>query len=683
MTSTGVPALDKLLSGGYPEKSAILIEGLSSNEKEKLGYEFIRSGLNLGESCVYVSRLSQSDVVSDARALEVDIDRGAIWMCPEGGDRSFAPEDLASISFGIKGALKEFAGRKVRVVFDLSSQLLISNSSDSVYRFLNQLLADLKRYDAVFVATVQEDMHQPQVLAGLELLFDGVLAVRRSGESEVEVRVKKMRGIRPTASSALISLGVMPPKPSAKRIAVLPFANMSPDPNDEYFADGMTEELIATMSKLGGLKVIARTSVMGYKRGKKKISEIARELDVATILEGSVRKAGDKLRITVQLIDSQTGDHLWADNYDRELKDVFAIQAEISKTVAGALEVQLLMSERKMLEKRPTISTEAHALFMQGVYHNLNGSTGADMRKSIDYLERAVTQDPTYAPAYAWMSDGYSSLVLFRSMPMEEGATKAEKAAMKALELDPDLAEAHTSLCLIKCLKLDWREAEAEAKRALELNPNIAFGHYYYSVVLQLLGRLDEALVEARSALELDPLSRWNNLQGMAGVFYFRREYGKAIDHLKKFRELDPGFAPIGRRLGWCYLQESRFEEAEDEFRNSLDSSESRPDLPLMLSSTSLADLACLYARSGRRAEAVKILDALKEVSKSKFVSPTDMVKVHAALGATDEAIRLLERAYDEGDYVSMWELKGDPAYDPLRSDFRFVELLKRVGFAR
>ena len=436
-----MPALDNVLRGGYLDRSAILIEGLSSNEKEGLVYEFLRSGLDHGDFCLYVTRLSPAEVLSDAKALGIDLDRGTFWMCPEHGDRSYIPEDLASISFGIKGVLKEHEARRTRVVFDLPSQLLIASPSDSVFRFLGQLLADLKRYDTTLVATVQEDMHPPQILAGLELLFDGVLGVRRSAKANVEVMIKKMRGVNPVEHSALIALNArvsVEPAASSKlrtrRIAVLPFVNMSPDPNDEFFADGLTEELIDRLCQIRELEVIARTSVMTYKNKEKKAAEIGRELGVGSLVEGSVRKAGNKIRVTAQLIDVETEGHLWSSRYDNELQDIFAVQGDIAEKITEALKLNLIEAEKNRIGRKATSIPEAYVAYLNGVHFRYKASIEG-MRKAVEYASRAIELDPSYAEAFAELAMDYVWSGVFWGEPADQTFSKAKDLALKAIEL--------------------------------------------------------------------------------------------------------------------------------------------------------------------------------------------------------------------------------------------------------
>jgi adenylate cyclase len=467
-----------------------------------------------------------------------------------------------------------------------------------------------------------------------------------------------------------------------KRIAVLPFQNISPDPNDEYFADGMTEELISTMSKIGDLKVIARTSVMGYKEGRqKKIEEIATELQVGTILEGSVRKADHNLRITAQLIDSKTSEHLWSESYNRELKDVFAIQSEISETVAQSLKVKLLPEEKKKLEKKPTKNPEAYEICLKGMYYETNASSEDDLRKAIKYFERAIEIDPSFALAYSWLAECYTTLVQAGHLSSKDAIPKAEQSAWRALELDPELADAHRSLGFLLVMRKDhdWSGAEREIRKALELNPNVPGGHELYAWFLGFMGRLDEALIEARKAVELDPLSTPAN-QAMALVLYYQRDYDSAIAQLKRIREFDPNNRGTSYLMGLCYIEKSQFDHAIEEFNKSLDLSKGKADL-------SLSYLGLAYARSGRVQEAMNILNDFKEISlraptavNHPFVPALMMAWLTAGLGDKNQTIDLLERAYEEGDLMSLQDLKVSPVWDSIRSDQRFESLLKKIG---
>lgn len=474
------------------------------------------------------------------------------------------------------------------------------------------------------------------------------------------------------------------------RIAVLPFSNISPDPRDEYFADGMTEELISTISKISGLQVIARTSVLRYKNASKGIDEIGKELNVGAILEGSVRKAGEKLRITAQLIDSTTSQHLWSESYDRELKDVFAIQSDISRTVAEALKVRLLPSEREEIRKESTENTEAYELCLKGMYYDSNKKITADLKKAIQCFESAIHLDPTFALAYSLLSGCYSSSVQYNLLPTTEALPKAEETVRKALDLDPRLAEAHIALGSMLMLRFDWRPAEDEYRKAIDLNPNLSAAHEGYSILLRQMRRLDEALVEARKSLQLNPLSRSANY-ALHWVLHDRgqfgrdmEEYDRAIDHLKRMREFDPDFMDATVLIGWIYLHKSQldpsprfYEQAIEEFRKIPNLS---PDTGSWWTFGCFAGLVWAYTRSGRKEEAKKIQAQIQEFSKTHYVSPDWLANIHLGLGENDEAMQLLERAYDERDYGSLSGINVEPMYDALRSDPRFIALLKKIG---
>ncbi len=460
-----------------------------------------------------------------------------------------------------------------------------------------------------------------------------------------------------------------PMKLDRRRVAILPFSNISPDPNDMYIADGMTEELISTMSKISGLSVLARTSVMRYKGGERNIEEIAKELKAGTVLEGSVRKAGDKVRVTVQVIDSESSVHLWSESYDREMKDVFAIQADISQTVASALKVKLLVEEKARIQAEPTRSTEAHALFLKGIYYSMNEYTSeSGSMNSIRCFERALELDPNYALAHAWLSDSYSGLAAWGFWPLEKARPLAEKAASKALELDPRLAEAHRSIAFLKYLERDWKASETEMNKAIDLNPNDAWNHAYRAAILSDLGRIEEAVVDAKAALELAPLDRFAN-QVMGNLLYQQRKYEDAIDLIKRARELDPGFALFSRLLGLCYLQLSRYDEAIEQLRAGIE-----PSQPWRGQSI----LAVAFARSGRVEEATKILDDLEVARRSNGVPAYAIAQIQLALGRRDEAIGVLKEAYEHREYESLDEMRVSQLFDDLRSDPRFVAITQK-----
>ncbi len=460
------------------------------------------------------------------------------------------------------------------------------------------------------------------------------------------------------------------PKFDSRRIAILPFSNISPDPNDEYFADGMTEELISAMSKIKGLKVIARTSVMAFKKKEKKIDEIAKDLEVGTILEGSVRKAGDRLRITVQLIDSETSDHLWSESYDREMKDVFAVQGEIAQTVADSLKIRLLDETKEKIEKIVTKNSEAYALYLKGIYYALNEYTEeAGVRKGIKCLEKAIELDPTFSLAYAWLADSYASLSLAYSK--YEELPKAERAASRALELDPDMAFAHVALSGILYSKRDFGGAERELRRALELDPNVPEGHGYLFYTLTALGRTGEAAKEAEKALEQDPLAEFA-IQVMSDSLINRREYARALELMIKVRDYGRDNPWFFWRRGWCYLHTSRFDEAISEFEKRELEAHTHPH-------SSKFPLAIAYAMSGKKEQAKMIL---KELETKGTVPTWDSAPIYAALGESEQTLKFLEKALERKESHTLTDTTdgyAGPLYDYLRNDPRFIAIMKKA----
>src|SRR6266849_2605233 len=458
-----------------------------------------------------------------------------------------------------------------------------------------------------------------------------------------------------------------------RRIAVLPFANISPNPSDEYFSDGMTEELIATLSRIKSLGVIARTSIIRYKGLTKPVVEIGRELNVGTVLEGSVRVAGKKLRITAQLIDAGTEEHLWSETYDRNLEDAFSIQSEIAKRIARALKVRILQSETLRLEKKATGIPEAYSLYLKG-RHSLNTRTEKGLKDAIQKFESSIKRDPKFALAYTGLADAYSILASYslEYVPPKEGFPKAKTAAEKALSLDDHLAEAHASLGLVKFYyEWDWNGAEAEFKKALELNPGYAQAHQYYADFVKSFGRFDEALGEMKKALTLDPLSYSINT-GIGHVHYLSRQYDLAIDQYRKVVESDPSFVPARLWFGRPYLQKGMFKEAIQQSEEAVKLANE--------STVSLATLAQAFAAAGRIADAKKLLDKLLTRGTEQYVPSYWIALVYTSMGNKDEAMKYLERAFLERSSWLVWA-NVEPRFDSLRSDARFASLLARIGF--
>jgi adenylate cyclase len=456
-----------------------------------------------------------------------------------------------------------------------------------------------------------------------------------------------------------------------KSIAVLPFVNMSADKNDEYLSDGVSEELITALSKIAGLQVKARTSSFAFKGKNEDIQKIGELLHVSHLLEGSVAKAGNKLRITAQLIQASDGNHLWSDTYDREMQDIFVVRSEVAQKVAETLKVRLLGEEKKQLDKKPTEDLEAYNLYRQGRYYT-DKLSEEGMAKALPFFQQAIEKDPRFAMAYAGMADNYV-IAADAIIPPREAFSKAKEAALKAIELDDTLAKAHASLGLVHYhYDWDWAAAEKEFKRAISLNPRSAQSYTLYTHFLGGMLRFDEAQVQGRRALELDPLSVSNYwFLGWGAIYAGRAD--EAIKQYSKATELDPNNPWTRLFLGRAYLFKGNPQRAIEEMERA---ERLNPDDPLALGFIGYA-----YAVNGRRPDALKILHRLDDLQKRRFVSTAARVYVYAGLGDKDKAFEWLEKAYQERSDTLAW-FRNDPESKGLQSDPRFAALMRKVGFA-
>ncbi len=452
-------------------------------------------------------------------------------------------------------------------------------------------------------------------------------------------------------------------------IAVLPLENLSGDPEQDYFADGMTEELITTLSKISALRVISRTSVMTYKGARKALPQIARELKVDAVIEGSVLRSGNRVRITAQLIRAATDQHLWAESYEQDLRDVLALQSDVAQDIAAQVRVKLTGQEKLRVASTRPLNSEAHELYLKGRFW-WNKRTRESTEKGVAYFLQATEKDPTYAPAYAGLADAYLNLKDYGILPGREIYPKAIAAAKKAVELDDTLAEAHAALGIVKQeLEWDWAGAEREFRRAIELNPGYARAHNLYALYQMAQGRPEQALAEIERARELDPLSPIIS-NNVASILHFSGHDDQAIEQGRKALELDPAMPALHWPLGLAYEQKGMFAEAEAGFKKAVG---------LEKNPIYLAALGHVYAREGRRGEARLILKQLGELSKVRFVSPYELAVVYTGLGEKDRALDLLRQACEEHS-GRLYLLGVDPRFDPLRADPRFGELLRRVG---
>ncbi len=457
--------------------------------------------------------------------------------------------------------------------------------------------------------------------------------------------------------------------PPTRSIAVLPFANMSGDPENEYFSDGITDDIITHLSKLADLKVISRTSAMRYKESEKSLRQIATELGVASILEGGVQRSGDRVRINAQLIDAATDEHLWAEQYNRELTDVFEIQTDVALHIAGALQAQLSPEERGRVERRPTENLEAYNLYLQGRYF-WNKRTPDGLQTAIQYFEWAIELDPDYAPAWVGLADSYSIIASWGYLSPGETYDKAKSAALKALEIDETLGEAHIALAqILENFEFDKQRAQAEYLRGLALSPGYATGHQWYGNQLLSLGRHDESLREFERALELDPLSLIINLS-LGAALRVAGEHERSIRQLRKAQQLDPSFAGPYQEIGFTYEDMGAFEDAIGAYQRALDLSDQR---------IGIGELGHIYGVMGRSEEALQMLRQLEEQAKTRYVSPIEFAIIYAGLGELDVAFEWIERGLQERDATLLGRL-DTPGLAELRLHPRYLQLLRRLG---
>ncbi|HYU46321.1 MAG TPA: tetratricopeptide repeat protein [Terriglobales bacterium] len=493
------------------------------------------------------------------------------------------------------------------------------------------------------------------VLAGL--LGSAVLVVLLLGFSPSRVR-NRMRGAgnRPVHA-----------------IAVLPLVNLSSDPAQEYFADGMTDALIAGLSQIKAVRVISRTSIMHYKGTSETSPQIAQELGVDKIVEASVMRSGNRVRITVQLIEAREDRHLWARIYERDITDVLALQSELVQAISSEIKVQLTPQENERLKATRRVNPEAYEAYLKARFY-WNKRTGQDITKGIEYFQHAIEIDPDYAHAYVGLADSYVLLAEIGDARPREAIAKARAAAAKAIEIDTLLAEAHAPLAFISAFyDYDWAGAEREFKRAVELNPGDATAHQWYAHCLSFLGRHDEATAEIERARSLDPLSLPINTS-VGTMLLYSRHYDSAIEQYRKALEMDPNFIQARDYLGNAYLQKGMYEQAIAEFQKAVDLSGGQVRC--------MAGLGRAYAAAGRRDQARNVIEQLKKRSQRSYVSRYELALIHTGLGEKEQAFALLEQAYEEHDR-RLVELGVGPQVDPLRSDPRFQDLLRRIHLSQ
>ena len=492
---------------------------------------------------------------------------------------------------------------------------------------------------------------------------------KRPGERQqtAEEVVRELEQIAPPSASGIAA---RPAAATRASIAVLPFANLSSEADSEYFSEGLTEELIHALSRLPNLHVVSRTSAFEFKAKPQDVRRIAEKLHVSTVLEGSVRKSGAKLRISVQLVNASDGYCLWSQRFDEEMKEVFDIQDEIARTIAETLKVELGREGADALARRRTANLEAYDLYLRGRFH-WNKRGGEGFRRALECFEAALAQDPNYAAAYAGIADYHIAVASWGLEPPGVAWTKAKAAVSRALEIDETLSEAHASLGTIRMwYEWDWKAAEQEFQRAIELNPGHPNGHVQYNLLLVQTGRFDEAEREIRSALAADPLSVSLHAYH-AGVFHYRRDYDRSLAECQKALELDPDDIELHVVRGLNFEQKAMYERAIAELERARELSGNNPLI--------LGPLGSCYGGSGQKARAMDLIAELDRVALEGYVPPITWAMIYLGLKEKDLAFDWLEKAAEARD-VLLCYLGAGPIYDSIRNDPRYTELVKRMG---
>jgi len=536
------------------------------------------------------------------------------------------------------------------------------------YRFL----AEVKSADGVAVRSPVLDAQLP---SRAEIVDPAYLA----GRPATPLRLSKSFKWKISASVLLLLVASLSswklysryhPPLVIHSLAVLPLESLSSDASQDYFADGMTDELISDLGQISALRVISRTSVMGYKHARKPLPQIARDLNVDAVVEGTVLRFGEQVRITAQLIEAPTDKHLWSQSYQGELRDTLALQSQVARAIADQIRINLSPREQTALNNVKMVNPQAYQSFLKGRFF-WNKRTADGLKVALAYFNQAIEEDPKYAQAQSGLADTYSLLGdwQYAVMTPKEALPKAKAAAIRALELDGTLGEAHNSLAF--CLDgFDWdfESAGKEFQRAIELNPGYATAHHWYAWHLSLLGKYDEAVAEMRKAQDLDPLSLIINAD-FAELLVLAHSYDESIRQSRKTIEMEPNFALAHNQLAQAYLQKHMNDEAAAELQKAAQLSGGSP--------TVLANLARAYAASGKKSEATKILNDLRKQSTAAYSHAPEIAVIYAALGDSNQAMNWLEKGY-EGRFNPGVLLR--PGFDPLRSDPRFQDLVRRVG---
>ncbi len=663
----GVTLSDKLAAGPLPEKDVVRLatqfaEGLAAAHEQNIIHRDLKPG-NL--------RLTP-----DGRLKILDF--GLAKLVRPRGDA--AVTEGVTHTHAVSGTLPYMAPEQLRgAAADARSDIYAAGV------VLYEMATGKRPFDAKLATPLADDiLHKmpsaprtmnAQISGELERIILQCLhkAPERRFQTAHEL-LADLERLRDTASGRRQAISTQSRRVSARQIkslAVLPLANLSRDPEQEYFTDGMTEELITNLAKIGALKVISRTTVMRYKGTEKSLPEIARELDVDAMVEGSVLRVGERVRITAQLIHAATDTHLWAESYDRDLRDVLALQSEAARAIAAEIRVKLKPQERARLARARRVDPEAHEALLKGRYH-FNKWSPEGLQKSIEYFQRAIEKDPTYAPAYAGLAESYVFLGYWGYVPARDAYPKAKAAALKALELDDALADAHKSLGAVRWWH-DWdlSGCQREFEIALELNPNDPYSAMWQAVFLAVIqADFAKAIKQGKRAQELDPLSPFIGAV-LGWILFWASQLSQAIEQSQKVIEMHPNLPQPYYVLGNAHVKAGRLAEAIAAFQKATDVA---PD------AISLSFLGLAYGMSGQTDKAQAILSELVERSKREFVPSARFPYIYFALGETDKAFECLEKAYKEHDSHLFW-LRNFPFSDLMASDPRFQDLLRRMNF--
>jgi len=689
--STGYADLDKLLYGGIRSDCAVALTSPSCDERDVLVKSFLKEGTRKGEAAFYVTINPGS-----AKALAYEYPSNFyLFVCNPQADAivNDAPnvvklkgvENLTDISIALTSAIRKLdpslRGDR-RICLGFVSDILLQHHAVQTRRWLAGLIPELQADGFTVLAVMDPRIHSSEELYAILGLFDGEISIfEKEGEKSGGKRLKINKMINQKYLEDELPLKREEPefKPAESmpsqvvldkhRVAVLPFVSMSPDPNDEYFADGMTEEIISTVSEISGLRVISRTSIMRYKKIEKTVEEIGRELKVGSVLEGSFRKAGNRIRVTTQLINVADDEHIWAQNYDRNLDDVFAVQSDVAKQVAEALRVRILSSEKERVEKKPTDSTAAYTLYLKGrSLWNKRDLEG--LKKAMGYFELAVREDPSFALGYVGQADCAVLIGTSYNIDPEENVAKAKAMLERALQLDPELAEAHTTLGYVHWSNYDLHRAEEEFKKAIELKPSYATAHQWYFWVLRAELRWDEALKEIEKAVELDPLSPI--IVTTLGFYYISRgDFSKAAEKHRIAVEL--GGDGYRYHLCWAYGMMKMYDQMDKEAEAS-----ARYYQNIWPRIRTLYDVDRAYFK-GDKETVRRLLPELEANPKETGVWAIDFADFHFFLGEVDKGFEWLERAYSKRE-MGVLEIQWDSNLDGVRTDPRYLDLLKRLG---